>query len=140
MKKPYKSKCYCTNLRRATNTITKYYNQCFSEISLSVPQYYLLVNLSKLKKATAGELSEYIGLERSTVVRNIQIMVKHGWVCETAIGRGSRNIFELSQFGISTLEKANFLWEEAQKNIIELLGEEDCAALIRISEKLWELR
>ena len=49
MSKLYKSECYCTNLRRSANSITEYYNRYFNDLDLTVAQYYIIVNLSRLK-------------------------------------------------------------------------------------------
>ena len=82
MSKLYKSECYCTNLRRSANSITECYNRYFNDLDLTVAQYYIIVNLSRLKNANSSDLSKRIGLERSTLVRNIQGLIKKGLIEE----------------------------------------------------------
>ena len=101
MSKLYKSKCYCTNLRRSANAITEYYNRCFSDLDLTVAQYYIMVNLSRIKNANSSDLSKIIGLERSTLVRNIQGLIKKGWVSEGGEGKGRQ--FKLTKRGRKNL-------------------------------------
>ena len=104
MSKLYKSKCYCTNLRRSANAITEYYNRCFSDLDLTVAQYYIMVNLSRIKNANSSDLSKIIGLERSTLVRNIQGLIKKGWVNEGGEGKGRQ--FKLTKRGMRKAQNA----------------------------------
>lgn len=134
MSKLYKSKCYCTNLRRSANAITEYYNRCFSDLDLTVAQYYIMVNLSRIKNANSSDLSKIIGLERSTLVRNIQGLIKKGWVSEGGEGKGRQ--FKLTKRGEKLIENVKPKWEEAQDKIKKFLGEEDSSALLRIADKL----
>ena len=134
MSKLYKSKCYCTNLRRSANAITEYYNRCFSDLDLTVAQYYIMVNLSRIKNANSSDLSKIIGLERSTLVRNIQGLIKKGWVSEGGEGKGRQ--FKLTKRGEKLIENVKPKWEEVQDKIKKFLGEEDSSALLRIADKL----
>ena len=134
MSKLYKNKCYCTNLRRSANAITEYYNRCFSDLDLTVAQYYIMVNLSRIKNANSSDLSKIIGLERSTLVRNIQGLIKKGWVNEGGEGKGRQ--FKLTKRGEKLIENVKPKWEEAQDKIKKFLGEEDSSALLRIADKL----
>ncbi len=39
---PYKSICYCTNLRRSANMLSDIYDACLKLAGVTVAQYYLL--------------------------------------------------------------------------------------------------
>ena len=134
MVKEYKSKCYCTNLRLSANAITEYYNRCFGDLNLTVAQYYIIVNLSRVENSNASDLSKTVRLERSTLVRNIQGLIKKGLIEEGGKGKGHQ--FKLTSKGKKTLENAKPKWEEAQYKIKKFLGEEDSLALLRIADKL----
>lgn len=109
MTKLSKSACYCTNLRRSANVITAFYDSMLSETGLSVAQYYLLINLSRAGSANITHWAEMVGLDRSTMVRNIKSLQNHELV-EIAEGHGKT--FTLSSKGKMTLEKAIPLWEK----------------------------
>lgn len=130
-----KSLCYCTNLRRSANAISAYYDQLLQPAELTAAQYYLLVNLSRLKRANISHWAEQVGLDRSTMVRNIQVLQARGLI-EAAEGHGK--VFALSAKGASALEAAIPLWQTAQAQMEKLLGKEDAEALLRISGKLQE--
>lgn len=134
----YRSKCFCTNLRRSANAVTEYYDRWFGDLELTAAQYYLLINLSRLDHVNAADWARYVGLERSTLVRNAQGLLRRGWIEESGPGRGKQ--FRLTQAGKALLEQAVPRWERAQAEMQSLLGQEDAAALLRITEKLQDWR
>lgn len=132
----YKSPCYCTNLRRSANWSTELYDRALAPAGLSVPQYYLLINLSRMERANAARWAERVGLDRTTLVRNVRLLEEKGLVTQ-AEGRG--RTFTLTEKGRTTLETAVACWETAQREMVSILGEADAAAALRICEKLQSL-
>lgn len=133
---PYKSICYCTNLRRSANMLSDIYDACLKPSGVTVAQYYLLVNLSRLGSANITHWAQRVGLDRSTMVRNIKPLQTRGYV-ETTKGRGK--VFTLTPEGEHVLELAIPIWERTQAKIQEALGDDDTQTLVRISEKLQEI-
>lgn len=72
-----KSKCHCITMRRAANAITDYYDRALSETGLSTSQFSLLISLSRLGEASTSELAGYVDLERSTLVRDLRLLLHH---------------------------------------------------------------
>lgn len=136
MARLYQSSCYCTNMRRSANILTDYYDKALKETGLTIAQYYLLINLSRLEKANITHWAEHIGLERSTMVRNVRLLQRLGVVEET---EGNGKTFTLSPAGERMLEEAADAWSRAQRELEDFLGAEDAGALLRIGRKLQEL-
>lgn len=136
MPRVYKSPCYCINTRRSANALKEYYDNAFKNVGLTGAQYYLLTGLTELKKANITQWAEYVGLERSTMVRNVSTLEKHGLI---HVIKGKGKVFELTEFGRDTIEKAIPIWEKAQNEIKKYIGEEDAEAIRRIGEKLQNL-
>ena len=129
----YKSVCYCTNLRRSSNAISDIYDTSLKSTGLTIAQYYLLITLWRLGSANITHWAEHVGLDRSTMVRNIKPLQNRGLI-EIVSGRGKT--FSLSAEGRQVLNSAVPLWQKAQKKVESLLGRDDIEALFRISEKL----
>ena len=129
----YESPCYCTNLRRGALWATEYYDRMLAPSGLSVPQYYLLINLSRMEKANLSQWAERVGLDRTTMVRNVKTLENKGLVTPVE-GRGKT--FTLTDLGKSTLVQGVALWERAQEQLRSSIGEEDAEALLRICRKL----
>ena len=129
----YESPCYCTNLRRAALWSTEYYDSMLAPAGLSVPQYYLLINLSRMERANLSQWAERVGLDRTTMVRNAKALENKGLVAP-AEGRG--RTFALTEIGKTTLSHGIKLWEQAQAELREKLGGEDADTLLRICRRL----
>lgn len=131
----YESPCYCTNLRRSAQWTTEYYDKALEPCGLSVPQYYLLVNLSRMEKANLSQWAKRVGLDRTTMARNVKSLEKKGLI-QPAVGRG--RTFSVTGSGSNTLTQAVVLWEQVQTELREKLGSSDAEALLRICRKLQE--
>ncbi|MCD8223600.1 MAG: MarR family winged helix-turn-helix transcriptional regulator [Clostridiales bacterium] len=129
----YKSDCYCTNLRRCAAFISDFYDKSMKKIGLTIAQYYLLINLSGMKSANITHWAQRVGLDRSTMVRNVRVLEKYGYITLT---EGHGKTYVLTSFGNETLSAAIPVWEKLQKQIESFLGKEDTAAILRISAKL----
>ena len=129
----YESPCYCTNLRRAALWSTEYYDSMLAPAGLSVPQYYLLINLSRMERANLSQWAERVGLDRTTMVRNVKTLEGKGLVAP-AEGRG--RTLALTEEGRRTLAHGVALWEQAQAALREKLGGEDADTLLRICRRL----
>ena len=133
MAQSYKSLCYCTNLRRSANIISDFYDTTLKSAGLTVAQYSLLVNLLRLGSANITHWAERVGLDRSTMVRNVKLLQAHDFI-ELTEGHGK--VFTLSSEGRRVLELAVPLWQKAQEQMEDALGKDDAEAIFRISEKL----
>ena len=112
MSKLYNSTCYCTNLRRSANAMSEFYDSALKEAELTISQYYLLVNLSRLGKANITHWSEQVGLDRSTMVRNIKPLQSRGLIEGT---EGHGKTFALSEKGRHALDTATVIWQQMQE-------------------------
>ena len=129
----YQSECYCTNLRRSSNDVSDFYDNALRNTGLTIAQYYLLINLSRLESANITHWAKRVGLDRSTMVRNIKLLESRGLI-EKAEGHGKT--FTLSAIGKKSLEAAVPVWNETQKKLELFLGKEDSEAILRIGSKL----
>ena len=131
--KLYKSECYCTNLRRSAGFVSDFYDKAMEETGLTAAQYYLLINLSRLKAVNVTHWAERVGLDRSTMIRNIRVLENHGYI---ELSEGHGKVYTLTQHGTDTLEATVPIWNKAQKQIETFLGKEDADAILRIGSKL----
>ena len=118
------SVCHCINARRVAGLITELYDDCLAPAGLTVSQYSLLANLESVSPASISDLAARVGLERTTLVRNLKPLMERGLICDLAeAGRRNRRL-ELSESGRILLEEARSLRQEAQQEMRERLGEE----------------
>ncbi|EPM0508664.1 MarR family winged helix-turn-helix transcriptional regulator [Pseudomonas putida] len=130
------SECICTHLRRAARGVSRHYDEALAGFGVNVAQFSLLRHLQRLDRPSITALAEAMGLERSTLGRNLRVLEADGLV---ALGEGDdqRNrVVLLTPAGKQLLHVAHPAWEQAQKDLVERLGVGQRDELVRLLEQL----
>ena len=114
--------CISAALRRTANLVTRVYNAFLAPSGLEVTQYSILRKIQSGKAGSASELAELVGVERSTLARNLERLVSAGLV-STLTGEGRRVRHELTPAGEQKIDAALPLWREAQQALVNGLPE-----------------
>ena len=114
--------CISAALRRTANLVTRVYNAYLAPSGLEVTQYSILRKIQSGKAGSASELAELVGVERSTLARNLERLVSAGLV-STLTGEGRRVRHELTPAGEQKIDAALPLWREAQQALVNGLPE-----------------
>jgi DNA-binding MarR family transcriptional regulator len=114
--------CICINLRRIGLKVTELYDKALKPVGLSATQYSLLVNLCREEGCGTGELAKRVKLEKSTVVRTLQPLLRDGFIVDTSTGGGRRRCLCMTPSGEDILQKAFPLWRVAQEEVTGKLG------------------
>jgi DNA-binding MarR family transcriptional regulator len=114
------SECLAMRARRMARGITRVYDAALRPLGLTLPQLSLLVAIERAGTLTAATVSRQLDLEKSTLSRNLRLLVAAGWVVESAAG-GSKEL-SLTTAGREQLERALPLWEQAQLEARRRLG------------------
>ena len=133
-----KSSCYCINLRRAANTVSTLYDQFLEPVGLTVNQFSLLENLSRLGTCCVSELAAYVGLERTTLVRTLQQLIDRGLIRDTSTaGQRSRSL-QLTELGEKTRKQGLPYIERAKAEMENRVGKENLSTLYTILDQLYD--
>jgi DNA-binding MarR family transcriptional regulator len=130
------SKCYCTNMRRATRVITRYYDKHMEPSGLKVTQYSLLNHLKRLGPLTMNEFSKAIRLERTTLVRNLKPLENMGLVSIFEEESSKTRQVHLTDKGLEQLNKAVSYWNQAQQDLKEQFTDEEFSIFMGALQKL----
>ena len=128
---PVRSPRGCTNFktRHFARLLTRHYDAALAEAGLRVTQYALLGHVRHLGPIAPGELARQMGLDASTLTRNLQPLLAAGWLQQSA-GRDARaRSIVLTDAGAAKHSEAQRHWKQAQLRINALLGAERVAAL-----------
>ena len=121
--------CYCDALRLAARKISARYDAALEPAGLSIAQFALLRKIRRAGQPSLTEIGRRAGLDRSTVGRNVRVLVKAGLV-EFVTGKDQREAtVRLTEKGTTTLGGAEPLWAKAQADIEAALGEEGAERL-----------
>ncbi|WP_222950778.1 MarR family winged helix-turn-helix transcriptional regulator [Sphingomonas sp. JC676] len=127
--------CLLTRTRRISRVITSLYDAAIRPLGINSTQVSLLVTIAKLGGASRAEIGRANYQERSTLTRNLALLLKDGWIEELAAEGRSRPII-LSEAGRKLLVTAAPAWRAAQEEAHKLLGDQGVAALIGVADNL----
>ncbi len=130
------SPCYCDLLRTAARKTTAIYDHHLAAVDLTLAQYRLLKKIARAGKLSITELAAACDLDRSTIGRNVQVLVRHELVEETGCGDGRRCMLGLTETGQQRFAAAIPLWQAAQTEIETTLGPDKIAAITGLSGTL----
>jgi DNA-binding MarR family transcriptional regulator len=114
--------CKCIHLRKASNNLTKIYDSALIKVGLKITQFSTLKNIQKLGKTNIRDLSYLLELDRTTVLRNIEKLIKMDLVSYKYENDNKNKIIQLTTIGIKKLREAIIIWEETQHKYIKALG------------------
>jgi DNA-binding MarR family transcriptional regulator len=121
--------CLCLASRRAARALTRAYDRRLRSEGIRATQLSVLVMLALRGPTRIGALADALGLERTTLTRNLALLEKRKWV-KIRPGEDSRaRIAQLTAIGRRKAEVAVPAWREAQAAAIAVLGENGTAAL-----------
>ena len=113
--------CSCFKLRKLTRAMSRLYDQHMASVGLKTTQYSVLANAAKAALPVA-ELAETLGLERTTLTRNLKPLLEAGWV-ELKPGADSRQrIVTITAGGRAKVKLAYVAWRGAQTEFETLMG------------------
>jgi DNA-binding MarR family transcriptional regulator len=120
--------CTCFKLRKLTRTMSRLYDQRMAAVGLKTTQYSLLANAARGPRPVA-ELAEHLGMERTTLTRNLKPLLDAGWV-ELKSGTDMRQrIVTITDTGRVKVKQAYIVWRAAQTELETLLGRDAVRAL-----------
>jgi DNA-binding MarR family transcriptional regulator len=119
--------CTCLALRRATRRVTQIYDAHLKPLGLRITQFAVLGQLSGAPETAPVSLSitalaRRLGLDRSTLGRNLRPLIKAGLVVMEGGEDRRAHTLSLTPAGRALLEKAIPLWRDAQRHVSEKLG------------------
>jgi DNA-binding MarR family transcriptional regulator len=115
----------CTSFRtkQLARHIARVYDAELARAGMKSTQYSLLTHVRKRGPISTGELAGLLGLDASTLTRNMQVVLANGWIKVTA-GQDSRlRLVALTESGKKVQEQAHEHWLVAQKSMTNVLGE-----------------
>lgn len=131
--------CLCTQLRRAARGVTKRYDDALAGAGLTTAQFSLLRHLDRLDSPSITDLAAAMGLERSTLGRNVRVLEGQGLLELGTAGDQRNRLVSMTALGRARLDEAQHAWNDAQLQLTQKFGREKRAALIALLDELHAL-
>ena len=122
--------CACFNLRRAARAVTRLYDEILGRGGLRSTQFVALVAIRMEGAPTLPRLARALGVDRSTLTRNLRPLAKAGLV-QISTGPGAKTATtRLTAKGEKALARCLPLWQEAQNRFEARVGSEEWHSLL----------
>lgn len=120
--------CTCFKLRKLTRAMSRLYDQHLATVGLKTTQYSVLANAARAALPVA-ELAELLGMERTTLTRNLKPLIEAGWITLNAGADSRQRIVTISGDGRAKVKEAYAAWRRAQTEFEHLMGRDAVRAL-----------
>ncbi|MBB3011287.1 MULTISPECIES: MarR family winged helix-turn-helix transcriptional regulator [Cupriavidus] len=97
--------------------MTGIYDDALRPVGLKITQLSLLRALDRLGAATYKEIAAEVALDKTTISRNIKLLIDSGWVTISGEEDARYKVAKLSPSGIRMLRDAEPHWRNAQTQV-----------------------
>lgn len=121
----------CTNfkLRQLLRAVARHYDAELAQAGLKGTQFSLLSHVVGMEPVQPADLARRMGLDASTLTRNLRVMIDEGWV-EQGPGKDARSrLITATPAGRAKHTEARRHWKRAQLGLNDRLGTAQVAAL-----------
>ena len=123
----------CVGLRveRLHRLVVREFEHRLRPLGLSLPQLEILSALTMSAGAVRPSVvADLLGVERSTMSRNLALLQERGWVDTTDTSASGRSLaVAITGAGTATLAAAEQAWTQTQESLVDRLGADTPAIL-----------
>jgi len=130
--------CYLHRIRMLSRTITRVYDDALKPLELKVTQMNLLGVVTKLGPISPGELCQKLQMDKSTICRNVERLIKYGWIKHVPGEDNRSHQLKITDKGREIVKKASKLWKQAQATTQKILGKDASKAIMTAGNVLWK--
>ncbi|MGH6673086.1 MAG: MarR family winged helix-turn-helix transcriptional regulator [Xanthobacteraceae bacterium] len=117
------AECNCLALRQAARRVTQIYDRFLARSGLRATQYSILARLKRNESMTINALAAELGMDRTTLGRNIRPLRRDGLVAIVKGGDDRRSKeLRLTQEGHARVRAALRDWTQAQETFERAFG------------------
>ena len=121
--------CFCLASRQAARKITRLYDSHMQPSGVRATQFTILSQLKLRGEMPVGRLAGYLGMERTTLTRNLALLETQKWIA-TKPGEDPRaRMIAITAQGRGVVRRSFPHWAKAQAEAAKLLGADGQAAL-----------
>jgi DNA-binding MarR family transcriptional regulator len=116
------NECTGHGVRKAARALSRIYDEAMAPTGLRATQFNLLVALSLAPEAPVAKVADELGLDRTTLTRNLGPLERDGLV--ESVPDEDRRVrrLRLTERGHDMLADALPRWERAQRQVVAALG------------------
>ena len=128
--------CLTYNAQRIARSMGRQMEIALRPVGLTNQQFSTLTILKHFKVMSTLELADKLGVERTTMTRNLEQMRLKNWLEPSEMEDQRVRAFQLTEAGSKLQSEALPLWKEQQANFLESLGDETAKDLVALAGKV----
>jgi DNA-binding MarR family transcriptional regulator len=128
-------KCINFKSKQFARALTRLYDAELAKAGLKATQFSLLSIIFNRGPISPSKLALRMELDRSTMTRNLQPLIKAGFITLEISTNGRDKVIALSKAGQEKFIEADIHWNAAQQNVSELIGTERVNALYMLIDE-----
>ena len=129
------STCVLMRTRLISRVVTATHDEALQPFGIGAAQFVLLVVIGTLEPASRAEIGRYHRQDRSTLSRNLKVILAEGWAEEDPTRvQGRIRPLALTKAGRTLLTRATPAWRKAQVDAKALLGPGGTDAVMAIAK------
>ena len=129
------AECFCLASRHAARKITRLYDRYMQESGIRVTQFTILSQLMLRGEMPIGKLAGILGMERTTLTRNLTLLEQRKWISVKAGDDPRSRMIGITAQGRGIVRRGFPYWSKAQAHVGKLLGSDGQAALKTLASR-----
>ena len=121
--------CFCLASRQAARRITRLYDSRMQSSGIRVTQFTILSQLMLRGEMPIGKLASILGMERTTLTRNLTLLEQQKWISSKAGDDPRSRMIAITAQGRGMVRRGFPHWSKAQAQVGKMLGADGQAAL-----------
>jgi len=114
--------CLCANVRKTDRALSRNYDQALRSTGLTASQFAVLSFLSAVGPTRISDLARAMGMDQTTMTRNIGLLQEGGWVGRSTAKDRRTRVVSMTDHGRKTHSEATVLWTALQSELTAALG------------------
>jgi DNA-binding MarR family transcriptional regulator len=127
--------CACASIRRTARLVTQLYSHEMGG-NLEPAQFTLLSVLSRRPGATQSWLGRALGMDKTTVSRNLRLMRKNDWIEPDLTNDRRERGYRLTATGKKVLAAAEPGWKRAQSKLRAAFKPGEWESMLRVLRRV----
>jgi DNA-binding MarR family transcriptional regulator len=121
--------CFCLASRQAARRITRLYDSRMQQSGIRATQFTILSQLMLRGEMPIGKLAAILGMERTTLTRNLTLLEQQKWISSKAGDDPRSRMIAITAQGRGMVRRGFPYWSKAQAQVGKMLGADGQAAL-----------
>ena len=130
------NKCVANQVRQLNRSLSRIYDEQLRPHGMKISQFTILVAIANLGEVTPQTISSTLSLEKSTLSRSLERLVQKGWLVANYSHKNRIQTVTVTEAGKRQIVEASQSWSKAQKQVQQLIEQNQLATLFAINRSL----